>query len=373
MDIFIREAASLNLTAEDGTQRGACSIRTGGKEWGPYQLTQTRLQATIPAHGAVTALLYPRLKTEPAPKVTWQSDGQVVEVETAGGKDCIFIAASPRQEGAAGGLAPLPVGVGDPGFECATHAAVDGAMPWFKFNDSGSDIVAGDENVNASIRFPAGTVAVHPKSEAEPATVVWQSPVSGAVSVEARLHHLNPGVNKKHPEKSDGIIGEIRKGDKTLARVAALSGGPEVTMKTPEITVQKGELVRLVVMINKSEWFDMTGVDMVVRSTDGRKWTLSESLQKGGKLANDLPRGDPAAVWWACGGDEARFDPARMAQAALPELTARGGKIRFRGTVGSLQLRNDRVTLSLGAAGEIRAGKYSLVSDSAATKTFRIR
>jgi hypothetical protein len=569
MDIFIREAASLNLTAEDGTQRGACSIRTGGKEWGPYQLTQTRLQATIPAHGAVTALLYPRLKTEPAPKVTWQSDGQVVEVESVAGKDCIFMAAPPRTEDAAASLSPLMPGKADDAFVCSTYCAPGGSTPWLKVNDSGSDMEVTDNNVNARVLFAAGTVAVHPHSDAQPATLAWQSPISGTISVEARLKHLNPGVNKRFPEKSDGVIGELRKGDKTLASVAALSGGPEVTMKTKPFVIRKGELVRLVVLVNNSLWFDMTGIDMIVRDSSGYKCVLSESLQNGGKLANDLPTGHPSAVWWACAGDGDRldmrllgrvleplpevevedgalacaaenngfprlwlkrdkevsfiedylpknslmvhpgdlpanlvwrspvagtvraelsvedvevcknpdhksdgvrfelrqgqdvlaegafddggsarrrvesisvkrgellrlivdkrdnigydptrvnlvieggghrwdahkdlvrgvklgnqrgadpakavwwvcsgdapaFDPARLERAPLPELTARDGKIRFRGTVGSLQLRRDRVTLSLGAAGEIRAGKYSLVSDSAATKEFKI-
>jgi len=333
---------------------------------GPLKNTQTALIATIPGRGTVTALLYPRLKTEKPPKVTWLDGGKGVEIESAFGKDCVFAASEAKREKKLEGLTALPQGGSI--YNCPSHSADGTATPWFAFNDTGADVLTGDPNVNARIRFAAGAVAVHPLSVETPVTVVWQSPVSGTVSVEGRVRDLNPGVNKQYPEKSDGVIAEIRKGKETLARLEVPHGSAEMKLTADRISVRKGDLVRLAILVNKSPWFDMTGIDMNVRSDDGREWNLAESLQKGKKLANDLPTGKAGAVWWACGGDGESMDSRLLEPVPIPELTAFGRKVRFRGTVGSAQFRKGSVTLSLGEAGEIRAGKHKLASDVPARK-----
>jgi len=90
LDIFIHEASNLNLRTERAVQRVTCGFR-GGLE-GPQELAQTALIGTIQGPGAVTALLYPRLKTEPPPSVVWSADGSVAQVRTGTGIDYVFVA-----------------------------------------------------------------------------------------------------------------------------------------------------------------------------------------------------------------------------------------------------------------------------------------
>ncbi len=93
MDIFFHEAAGLKLSTETGTQKVSCGYRNG-KE-GPLENTQIALLANLTGRGVIAALLYPRLRTEPTPKVTWSAGGSVVQVETASGSDCVFLATPP--------------------------------------------------------------------------------------------------------------------------------------------------------------------------------------------------------------------------------------------------------------------------------------
>lgn len=95
LDIFIHDAGRLGLKTETGTQKVTCGYRDG-KE-GPLENTQTALLAALPGRGAVVALLYPRLKTELAPKIAWSADGRMVEVASAAGKDYVLVSTDPRE------------------------------------------------------------------------------------------------------------------------------------------------------------------------------------------------------------------------------------------------------------------------------------
>lgn len=89
LDIFIYAADKLSLKTETATQWVSTGYRNG-KE-GPLLNTQTALIGTLPGKGTVAALLYPRLKTEASPKVTWHADGRIVQVDSAAGKDYVFM------------------------------------------------------------------------------------------------------------------------------------------------------------------------------------------------------------------------------------------------------------------------------------------
>ncbi len=98
LDIFLYEPKKLALALETATQNVTCGYRDGQER--PLANTQTALTATLQGHGAVVALLYPRLKTEPAPKVTWSADGTVVQVVTAAGADTVFLASAAAEASA---------------------------------------------------------------------------------------------------------------------------------------------------------------------------------------------------------------------------------------------------------------------------------
>ncbi len=62
--------------------------------WSPSRLTQTALTASLKNRGSVTLLVYPRLKTEPSPKVIWHAGGRIAEVISSVGSD--YVSVSPK-------------------------------------------------------------------------------------------------------------------------------------------------------------------------------------------------------------------------------------------------------------------------------------
>jgi len=88
LEVFFHDAAKLGLKTEETVQKGMG--RRDGKE-GPTETRQTALLATRKGKGWIAVLLWPRLKKEAAPKVTWFADGPGVQIETAAGTDYIFV------------------------------------------------------------------------------------------------------------------------------------------------------------------------------------------------------------------------------------------------------------------------------------------
>ena len=88
LEIYLHDASNLDLKTEETTQKGMG--RREGKE-GLTETRQTALLATRKGKGTVAAFLYPRLKTETAPKVTWFANGSGVQVETTAGTDYLFV------------------------------------------------------------------------------------------------------------------------------------------------------------------------------------------------------------------------------------------------------------------------------------------
>ena len=88
LEVFFHDAAKLGLKTEETVQKGMG--RRDGKE-GPTETRQTALLATRKGKGAIAVLLWPRLKKEAAPKVTWFADGSGVQIETAAGTDYVFL------------------------------------------------------------------------------------------------------------------------------------------------------------------------------------------------------------------------------------------------------------------------------------------
>ena len=96
LDIFFFEPAKLSLKTESTVQKGLG--RRDGKE-GPIELSQTALVATLHGRGSIAALLCPRLKTDPVPRVTWFAGGAGVQMETRSGIDYLFVATPTRKDG----------------------------------------------------------------------------------------------------------------------------------------------------------------------------------------------------------------------------------------------------------------------------------
>ncbi len=354
LDIFIYQAERLNLRTETATQKVTCGYRNGQE--GPLENTQTAILATLPGAGAVTALLYPRLKTEPPPTVTWFADGHIAEVKSAAGTDHIFLTSKQHRSVDPDGRSLLPLwGVTRdsgrrPGL---VYTPADGDLPHCRVNASDADVVEG------SFRQEPRSVVLHPGTT-NAATAVWQSPIAGTVAVEVKLRDGDTGG-------SDGIAYELRQGSRTLVQGVVTNGGQAAFTSEP-VTVAKGELLRLLILPRESNWWDTTRVEMRVRQTGGGQWNLGEAVlnrQSFGNAAADPPA---ESIWWVCEGDAAAFDP-RVLSPARAEFAAADRQVVFQGTAGAVQSRGGRVILSLGAAGEIRAGNRRLAADAAASKT----
>ena len=91
-DIFFTEPADVSLRTEQKTRR--TSGIAGGK-YGSVSTTQTGLIATSNGGAGFTAIIYPRVKSEPPPVVTDLAAGKVTKVQSAAGTDYLFLASAP--------------------------------------------------------------------------------------------------------------------------------------------------------------------------------------------------------------------------------------------------------------------------------------
>ena len=88
-DLFFHRQDELDLKTEPATQKMSVGRRNG--KTGPMELTLTAITASTRKTGFVTVLIYPRLKSESPPKVTWHSEGQIAKVVSKDGQDFIFL------------------------------------------------------------------------------------------------------------------------------------------------------------------------------------------------------------------------------------------------------------------------------------------
>jgi hypothetical protein len=88
-DLFFYQPEKLELLTETTSQ----DIRVASKNGkvGPIKLVQTALIATLNGRGAVTVLIYPRLKTQKPPAVNWYADGRIAKVLSEAGTDVVFV------------------------------------------------------------------------------------------------------------------------------------------------------------------------------------------------------------------------------------------------------------------------------------------
>ncbi|HQZ66815.1 MAG TPA: hypothetical protein PLY87_17105, partial [Planctomycetaceae bacterium] len=95
LDIFVFDPARLSLKTESTVQKGIG--KRDGKE-GPMEIRQTALVATLHGRTAMATLIFPRLKTDPVPTVTWFADGEGVKLDTPSGTDYLFLATLHRED-----------------------------------------------------------------------------------------------------------------------------------------------------------------------------------------------------------------------------------------------------------------------------------
>jgi len=94
MDIFFLTPNGVTLTTESKTRK--CGSGMSSKwDWGGVETTQLGLIANPQHTDGFTVVLYPRLKTAPAPVCTPLADGKGVKVQQEAGTDYVFLSTTP--------------------------------------------------------------------------------------------------------------------------------------------------------------------------------------------------------------------------------------------------------------------------------------
>jgi len=82
------------LKTEERTRTSGCGLNAQGRA-GPMPSTQIGLAAACQQEKLLTAVLYPRLKAEPAARFTPLADGKGVMVKGGTGTDYVFLSTTP--------------------------------------------------------------------------------------------------------------------------------------------------------------------------------------------------------------------------------------------------------------------------------------
>jgi hypothetical protein len=356
LDIFIYEPKKLALKTETASQRVSTGYRNG-KE-GPLQNTQTALIGTLPGKGTVTTLLYPRLKTEQPPKVTWHADGRIAQIVSTVGTDYVFV--REKEQGAFDGKSLRPLSRISKEGELVVRKPTDTDYPAVTVNHGEAAVKSAD------VIYPPQVVDLHPGPK-NPATVVWRSPSTTTVVVKLKLQDGNFGGG-------DGVQYELRSGSKTLLSGQLVNGGKAAVHTTESINVGKGSLIRLVISPGKGDpakgqgahWWDSTFTELSVRAKNGTTWDLRDAMLAG-KVGTSPDEDKKGISWWLYAGDTPTFAPSASQQVETSYKT-NDGAVRFTGTSGAAQFRGNRLTMTLGAAGSVRAGDRKLTANEPATK-----
>jgi hypothetical protein len=204
-----------------------------------------------------------------------------------------------------------------------------------------------DQHVRIPGNMRPHGVAVHPSPKLK-AAVGWQSPLAGAVRIEARVTHA-------HPECGNGVewFLELRRGSTRQALAHGFSqGGKEVKVGPIEdLPIRVGDLVSLLIgPRDGNHACDLTDVELAVRSAGegGREWSLARDVSpdvlagnphadvfknpgvwhfyteanSGGETGPVLPAGSLLARWQSAGRKEEKERLAGELQKLLTESPA---------------------------------------------------
>jgi hypothetical protein len=93
-DVVFLLPANVALKTESKSRTSGSGLRPDGSQ-NNVETTQTGLIASLQNERAITAVLYPRLKTQKPPVITTLAGGKAVKVETEAGTDYVFLSAEP--------------------------------------------------------------------------------------------------------------------------------------------------------------------------------------------------------------------------------------------------------------------------------------
>jgi hypothetical protein len=151
----------------------------------------------------------------------------------------------------------------------------------------------GEEQRFITIAMPPRSVAVHPSPSAG-VSVVFRSPVGGAVKVSARVADADPncgnGIEYKLLHRRGGLVSDVAGG--------SIANGATVEVAPAPLTLSGGDVVELLILPKGEYACDTTVVELTVAAEDGRMWRLSEDVLAAKSLSNPAAdRFGNSAVW----------------------------------------------------------------------------
>ena len=91
MDVIFLSGPPAGMTVEEAARTSVSSAFNNA----PVTTKQFALRVPLSASDTVAVLLYPRLKTQPSPRVTPLAGGQSARIETKGRADTVYLGAKP--------------------------------------------------------------------------------------------------------------------------------------------------------------------------------------------------------------------------------------------------------------------------------------
>ena len=143
----------------------------------------------------------------------------------------------------------------------------------------------------STISLKAKAIAVHPGPQI-PVSAVWKSPIAGKVTIKASLHDADPNCG-------NGIDWELHHGEKTLHK-GVMDNGKSLTLPETKTTVQKDDLLLLIVGPRGVYWCDTTEIEFTIQAESGEKFDLREALQQHQKPGETMP-------WVICSGSGSKL------------------------------------------------------------------
>jgi hypothetical protein len=172
---------------------------------------------------------------------------------------------------------------------------------------------ASDREVRIPGIMKPHSVAVHP-SPTRNVAVGWKSPIGGSARIEARVAHA-------HPECGNGVSWTLerrRSAERRRLRGGTIDRGQAARIEPVEpISLQRGDLVCLVVGPHGDHSCDLTAVDLTIQELGGerRRWNLSREVS--GELLASNPHSDARGhrdAWWFFHESQGATDSSALAE-----------------------------------------------------------
>jgi mono/diheme cytochrome c family protein len=141
-----------------------------------------------------------------------------------------------------------------------------------------------------TITLPARSFSLHPGPKTS-AALAWQSPIAGKVRISAKIKDADANCG-------NGVEWRVRAAAAKLGG-GTMENGSEAAFAETVATVNRGDLVQLLIRPRGEYTCDSTQVEFTIRAEDGKTWDAREFFSRTeGTLVQPMD-----GVWWFCEGE----------------------------------------------------------------------